>query len=103
MNVRAGFFYVKKVPARSLNATPYEKAGAGTEREIRPGRGDSLSGILSGIYDVPTDPIRHNIPRWSDYPFSDQMESEATIELVRSRRIVAMWRSRICTVSYYST
>jgi hypothetical protein len=30
--------------------------------------GDPISGSLSGIEDVPTDPIRHNIPGWSDYP-----------------------------------
>lgn len=62
-----------------------EKVGAGTEREIRPGRGDPISGILSGIDLVLTDPIRHNIPRWSDYPFSDQIEREAAIELAMSK------------------
>ena len=37
-----------------------QKVGAGTERKDRTKAG--VSGLLTGIEDVPTDPIRYNIP-----------------------------------------
>jgi len=45
-----------------------QKVGAGTERKDRIKAGDPASDKLSGIEDVPTNPIRYNIPGWSDYP-----------------------------------
>jgi hypothetical protein len=45
-----------------------KKVGAG-KGKIGSSRGNPISGLLSRIEDFPTDPIRHNIPGWSDYQF----------------------------------